>query len=95
MQPYVLVIRQNENVVGIAPLVRRVVSRLGVRVRKLEFVTSHADYNDTILGEDLTAQAAAVAEFLSYTSEQWDFVDLRDLRETRDVPVLIKNMLAA
>jgi len=94
LQPYVLVIRQNENVVGIAPLVRRVVSRLGVRVRKLEFVTSHADYNDTILGEDLTAQAAAVAEFLSYTSEQWDFVDLRDLRETRDVPVLIKNMLA-
>jgi CelD/BcsL family acetyltransferase involved in cellulose biosynthesis len=93
LQPYVLVIKQDEAVVGIAPLVRRVVSRFGFRVRKLEFLTHHADYNDLILGDDQAGQAAAVAGFLSRTSAQWDFVDLRDLREIPDSAAPVENSL--
>ncbi|MGA3332612.1 MAG: GNAT family N-acetyltransferase [Terracidiphilus sp.] len=85
LQPYVLAIRRDEAIAGIAPLVRRVVSRFGLRVRKLEFLTFHADYNDLVLGEDRAGQTAAVVEFLARTTEQWELVDLKDLRGPGDV----------
>jgi hypothetical protein len=81
LQPYVLVIRQNENVAGIAPLVRRVVSRLGVRVRKLEFVTFHSDYNEFVVGGDVGALTQAAMSYLAGATHEWDFIDLRELRE--------------
>ena len=52
LQPYVLAIKHENSIVGIAPLVRRVVSRFGFRVRKLEFVGGHADYNDLLLSDN-------------------------------------------
>lgn len=94
LQPYVLAIKRDGAIVGIAPLVQRVVSRFGLRVRKLEFLTHHADYNDLILGEDHAGQAAAVAGFLSGTSAHWDFVDLRDMREGFSDAQLIQDSLA-
>lgn len=94
LQPYVLAIKRDGAIVGISPLVRRAVSRFGFRVRKLEFLTHHADYNDLILGEDQASQAAAIAGFLSHTSAQWDFVDLRDLREIPDSAAPLENSLA-
>jgi CelD/BcsL family acetyltransferase involved in cellulose biosynthesis len=93
LQPYVLAIRQDGVIVGIAPLVRRVVSRFGFRVRKIEFLTHHADYNDLIVGEDQAGQASVVAEFLSSTSEHWEFVDLRDMREIPDSAGLVEASL--
>jgi CelD/BcsL family acetyltransferase involved in cellulose biosynthesis len=93
LQPYVLAIKRDEAIVGIAPLVRRVVSRLGFRVRKVEFLTHHADYNDLIIGADQEGQIVAIVEFLARTTRQWEFIDLKDIRETQDAQVLIKNIL--
>ena len=91
LQPYVLVIRRDEIIVGIAPLVRRVVSRFGFRVRKIEFLTHHADYNDFVLGHDQTGLANAIVASLARSSEEWDFVDLRDLREIMGGTAFIEN----
>jgi hypothetical protein len=39
------------------------------------------DYNDLVLGDGSTGQIEAVVEFLAGTSEQWDIIHLRELRE--------------
>lgn len=83
LQPYVLVIRRDETVVGIAPLARRVVSRFGFSVRKLEFLTHHADYNEFVVGADARALTHDAMDFLAQATDDWDFVDLRELRDDR------------
>ncbi len=59
LQPYVLAIKRDEAIVGIAPLVRRIVWRFGFRVGKLEFLTYHADYNDFLWLEGMCAHCRA------------------------------------
>ncbi len=81
-QPYVLVLRQDGKVTGIAPFIRVCASRLGLRVCKLEFVTNHADYNEFVLGAESADQTRAVMDFLARASKEWDIVDLRHLHAT-------------
>jgi CelD/BcsL family acetyltransferase involved in cellulose biosynthesis len=91
--PHVLVLKNDETVVGIAPLARRVASRI-FRIRKLEFSTIHADYNDLVLGDDLEGQTEAVVEYLSLTSSKWDIIDLRHLRDAGNAIARLKGALA-
>ncbi|HEY1803094.1 MAG TPA: GNAT family N-acetyltransferase [Terracidiphilus sp.] len=93
LSPYVLVLKEGNSVAGIVPFVRHIASRL-FRVRKLEFGSIHADYNDLVLGNDLEGQTTAVVDFLARTSEQWDVVDLRDLRDTGVQIAVIERALA-
>jgi CelD/BcsL family acetyltransferase involved in cellulose biosynthesis len=51
-------------------------------MRRLEFVTNHADYNELVLGGDPAGQTDAVVNHLASTTDQWDVVDLRDLPES-------------
>lgn len=81
LQPYVLAIKLDGAIVGIAPLVRRVVLRLGFRVRKIEFLTHHSDYNDLVVGADVLSLTHQAMEFLARDADDWDFVDLRELRD--------------
>lgn len=92
-RPEVLVFRRQGAVAGIAPLIRKTISRFGFRVRRLEFVTLHADYNQLVLGEDRAGLTAALIEFLARTPEQWDAVDLRDLPEVEEGTELVKKAL--
>ena len=92
-QPYALVLKQGETVVGIAPFIRRVATKF-LRVRKLEFVTYNSDYNDLVLGTDPIGQTKAVIDFLARTSDQWDLIDLRDLRDTGGTIAHIEKSLA-
>jgi CelD/BcsL family acetyltransferase involved in cellulose biosynthesis len=80
-QPYVLVLKRGGEVVGISPLIRRMAAAKFLRMRKLEFATYHADYNDLVLGDDAAGQIEAVADFLARWSGQWDVADLRDVRD--------------
>jgi CelD/BcsL family acetyltransferase involved in cellulose biosynthesis len=77
--PYVLVVKDGTAVIGIAPLVRRISSRLGIRMRRLEFVTNHSDYNQLVLGDDSVNLTQAIVDFLARTATEWDMVDLREL----------------
>ncbi len=81
VQLHVLVVRQHGALVGIAPLVRRTIVRLGLCVRKLEFITLHADYNELVLGLDQTVLTHIVMEYLARSAADWDIVDLIDVRD--------------
>ena len=84
LQPYVLSIKQNQAVVGIAPLVRRIVPRFGLRVRKLEFATYHSDHNELVIGMEVRSLTGAVMEHLAGLAGEWDLLDLTDLRDEGD-----------
>jgi len=92
--PNVLVLKKDGAVTGISPLIRRKCSRLGVAARKIEFATIHADYNDFVLGDDSTGQIEAIVQFLARTSNEWDLVDLRDLRINGDIRRRIEDALS-
>jgi len=87
----VLVLKKNGAIAGISPLTYRKVSRFGFGVRKVEFVSPQADYNDLVLGNELAGQSRAIVDFLAETQDQWDLVDLRDLRVTGNTPAAIEN----
>jgi len=93
--PNLLVLQQNDVVVGIAPFIRRISSLLGVQLQKLEFVTNHADYNEIVLGGDQATQLDAVMSFLSETSGQWDVMDLRELLDAEGNRARIESSLQA
>lgn len=80
LEPYVLLIRQEEVVVGIVPLVRRTFSRFGLRMRKLEFATYHSDYNEFVVGQDVRALTEAAFDYLFRAARDWDLIDLAELR---------------
>jgi CelD/BcsL family acetyltransferase involved in cellulose biosynthesis len=81
LQPHMLLIKQNEVVVGIVPLVRRIASRPGFHLRKLGFPTYHSDYNDLVLGNDVLALTRAAMDYLRCSARDWDLIDLTELRD--------------
>ena len=72
-QPYVVVLKDGDEVAGIVPWVRRIVSRW-LRVRRLQFATIHADYHDSVLGSDTERLIASFVDYLTGTADQWDVV---------------------
>lgn len=92
-RPNVLVLRKQGIIAGIAPFTFRIASRFGVAARKLESVAL-ADYVDFTLGNDLAGQSRAIADFLVEGQDQWDLIDLRDLRETGNVLAVIGGALS-
>ena len=93
-RPNILVLRQGQEVMGISPFVLRTCSRFGFVVRKIEFVGNQADYHDFVLGGDAAGQIEAVAGFLAQTSDEWDLVELTDLREAGGQIPRIESALA-
>jgi CelD/BcsL family acetyltransferase involved in cellulose biosynthesis len=90
LKPHVLVLMRENTAAGIMPFVLRVSTRMGMPIRRLEFVTNHADYNDLIVGES-SEQMGAVFCFLAQTQEQWDAIYLRDLRVSAEEMTFIEN----
>ena len=95
LRPHVLVLKEGNAVVGIAPLIRRELSPFGIPVRMLEFATNHSDYNDLIVGEDNAGLTAAVVDFLARTADQWEILDLRNLRNTGNSIAHIESALVS
>ncbi len=95
LQPYVLSIKQNEAVVGIAPLVLRIASRFGLQVRKLEFATHHSDYNELVVGRDVDALTSAAIEYLARSTRDWDLIELEELRDTGHLIAAIRSAAAS
>ncbi|MGB7266258.1 MAG: GNAT family N-acetyltransferase [Terracidiphilus sp.] len=81
IHPHVLLIKQKETVMGLAPFVRRVVSRFGLPLNKLGFITYLSDYNDLVVGGNVRALTNAVMNYLAGSPRDWDLVDLTELRD--------------
>jgi CelD/BcsL family acetyltransferase involved in cellulose biosynthesis len=92
--PHVFVLRQGDHVAGLCPLTYRRTSRFGFGVRKLEFASIFSDYNDLVLGSDQAGQTNAVVDYLAHNSEDWDVLDLRDLRGAGEDIALLESSLA-
>lgn len=92
-QPCVVVLKNGGEVAGIVPLVRRTVSRW-LRVRKLQFASAHADYHDCVLGDE-ERLVASVVDYLARTADQWDVVDLRELRSTAKKDLIERELRRA
>ena len=93
-RPHILVLRKDEKVMGISPLVFRICSRFGLVVRKIEFVGDKSDHNDFVLGEDAPGQIEAIADFLALSADEWDLVELTHLRETGGMIPRIESALS-
>ncbi len=94
-RPNVLVLKKNGIITGISPLVYTISSRIGVRLRRLQFASRNHewDYNDLVLGDDTGAQTEAVIGYLSQSVQDWELIDLRDLRDTGSTIAEIKRAL--
>lgn len=79
--PYLLISSRDGVVTGICPLVLRHIHRFGLSLRKLEFLGPHTDYNDLIAGNDAVCQFAAILDHLRTSSNEWDLLDLREIRD--------------
>jgi CelD/BcsL family acetyltransferase involved in cellulose biosynthesis len=91
-QPHVIVLRNGDEIAGIVPMVRRIASRW-LRVRKLRFASEHADYHDFLVGDDAESLIVSFADQLRNTADEWDVVDLRELRDTGSSKVVIEREL--
>jgi CelD/BcsL family acetyltransferase involved in cellulose biosynthesis len=80
LQPWVLTVHSNDSVIGISPFIRRTITRGGFHVRKIEFVTTHADYNEFALGMEPTELNRAMLGSLASTTREWELLDLMDMR---------------
>ena len=78
--PHVLVFKRDGLVVGIAPWIRQISWRRGIRLRSLEFPGDSADYTDFLLGEDTGPLLESLTDHLERTAAFWDVIDLRELR---------------
>lgn len=91
----VLVLRREGVVSGIAPLIGSVSNKFGLSLCRLHFASlDHEwDYNDLVLGDDPPGQMSAVADYLRREARNWDFIDLRDLRDAGNTIVRIETAL--
>ncbi len=80
---YVVVLRRDGRVSGIAPFVLRRAAKGGVVIRKIEFMDGGlADYNDLLFSSDAAGQCAALVAHLERDRRRWDLLELRNLRDT-------------
>jgi len=93
-RPNILVLKVNDAVVGISPLIRLTSFRMGIPARQLRFVGHAWDYNDLVLGNGHADRIDAVVEHLARSQKEWDLIDLRDLRDTGNSIDLITSALA-
>lgn len=88
----VLLAKEDEKIIGIAPLMYSIHKMFGLRIGKIEFVgTPQSDYNDFILTSKKEECIRLFIDHLSNLSEKWDCIDLTDIPEYSDaMPFLIE-----
>lgn len=77
-----LLAKENDKVLGIAPLMYSVHKMFGLRMGKIEFIgASASDYNDFIIAEKQEECIKLFINHLTNLPEKWDFIDLMDIPE--------------
>jgi CelD/BcsL family acetyltransferase involved in cellulose biosynthesis len=78
----VLLVEEDNKIIGIAPLMYSVHKMLGLRQGKIEFMgTPDSDYNDFILTKKSEECLKLFIDYLHGLSENWKCVDLTDIPE--------------
>ena len=90
---HLLVLKRNGAVAGIAPFIYRSSARFGMRLRRLEFVESPADYYDLSVGNDPAGQVAALVDYWVQTKNEWDYIHLHALRDVAGTKTALQRSL--
>jgi len=78
-----LLVKENNEILGIAPLMYSVYRMFGLRIGKVEFIGSpHSDYNDFILAKKKLECIKLFVNYLFNHPEKWECIDLMDIPET-------------
>ncbi|MEM2148230.1 MAG: GNAT family N-acetyltransferase [Candidatus Bathyarchaeia archaeon] len=88
----VLLAEENDEIIGIAPLMYSVHKMFGLRRGKIEFIgTQISDYNDFIIVEKHAECLEAFTNYLYKIPEKWECIDLLDIPENaKCLPFLAK-----
>jgi len=91
---FILVVRNHNNLVGIAPLMITYQSMLGVKTRKIKFIgTPLSDYSDFIAGKDKDKVLETIFEYLLENKNLWDSIILEEIPENSSTFNLSKGIL--
>lgn len=87
-----LIAEENDEILGIAPLMYSVHKMFGLRIGKIQFIgTPHSDYNDFITAEKSEECIKLFIDYLYNLPEKWDCIELTDIPENaRCLPFLSK-----
>ena len=76
----VLVARQNEKIVGIAPLMLTYSKTFGVKSKKIQFIGAPmSDYSDFIIAEHKEMVLNAIYDYLFQNKRLWDAISLEEI----------------
>jgi CelD/BcsL family acetyltransferase involved in cellulose biosynthesis len=90
----IVVVRQDDHVVAIAPLVIHTAHRGKLKIRKVEFAgAAFADYQDFILEVKAPGLVSAIVRHLVSNSDAWDLVELRHIREDSITPSFLDQAI--
>lgn len=88
-----LLAKENDKILGIAPLVYSVHKMFGLRMGKIEFIgTPHSDYNDFIMTENSEECLKLFIEHLHNLPEKWDCIELTDIPEKAECLPFLKKI---
>jgi len=92
---YIVVLRKERRLSGLAPLMIRVVSRGGVRIHKMEFVGGWplGDHNDFLLDGDRAGQIRTIVAHWMVQQELWDLIELREVTPISCTPTDLQEGL--
>jgi CelD/BcsL family acetyltransferase involved in cellulose biosynthesis len=80
-----LLAKDNDRIVGIAPLMYTVSSLFGLKRGKIEFIgTPDSDYNNFIVNEKKEETLRLFIEHLHALKKKWAFIDLSDIPQTAE-----------
>lgn len=78
----ILTAKEKDKIIGIAPLMYSVYSRLG-SIGAIEFIgTPHSDYNDFLILEKREEVLEAFCEYLKNLPERWSYIKLTNIPES-------------
>lgn len=86
----VLLAKENNEIVGIAPLMFSVKDVHGIHIKKIEFIgTPISDYNDFIIGAKSEECMKLFIDYLSSYHEKWNYMKFSDVPETAKTITLL------
>jgi CelD/BcsL family acetyltransferase involved in cellulose biosynthesis len=91
---FVLVIREADSIVAVAPLRLTYTREFGIRARELEFIAAQeSNYQDFIVGNRSEEVRECILDYLISNRELWDVLSLRHVPETSTTAHFFLNKL--
>jgi len=91
---FILVVKDNDSIVAIAPLKLSYLGKLGIGIRRLEFIAAEeSNYQDFIIGGSREEVLECIANYLVRNKDLWDVLSLRHVPETSTTSYFFLNKL--